>query len=420
MTLDPALLAAVAAAPDDDLPRLVAADWLDDHGHPDHAEFIRAQVRLATTDPWEPFAVLCRHRRTDWLRGDRWRDTLPRVDGSGIEWQPDRAFRRGFGWALIVRDVRWLLAEAPRLFAEAPVGELHLPTATLDEWRAFAKADWLPRVKAVHFYGTTTPVEPVRELIASPLSSGIEEIVFEKASGDGLPVLLEDLFESSLGGRLLRLEFLVGPHDSRPMLDALRSAAKSIPLRRLALRTFSPPDRDLHWLYLSRLFEKVTDLDLVHCPGSDPPWLWRAADDHLGRFSRLRISGCGNVNGYKTDKVMSALRSLDLSDDPLDLPADIRDPYRLLVGSLPELRSLTLRRTQFRDVMIEPWTALAPFWPNLVELDLRDNRITDAGAKHLLEAPIPSDLTALLLDGNPIGDGMRDRLRGHFGDRVIV
>lgn len=47
MTEEQALLAAVKAHPDDDLPRLVLADWLDEQGQPDCAEFIRLQVELA-------------------------------------------------------------------------------------------------------------------------------------------------------------------------------------------------------------------------------------------------------------------------------------------------------------------------------------------------------------------------------------
>ncbi len=48
MTRDEAaLLRAVVAAPDDDTPRLVFADWLDEHGQPDRAEFIRLQCELA-------------------------------------------------------------------------------------------------------------------------------------------------------------------------------------------------------------------------------------------------------------------------------------------------------------------------------------------------------------------------------------
>lgn len=42
-----ALRAAVRAAPSDDLPRLVAADWLDERGEPERAEFIRLQVEAA-------------------------------------------------------------------------------------------------------------------------------------------------------------------------------------------------------------------------------------------------------------------------------------------------------------------------------------------------------------------------------------
>jgi uncharacterized protein (TIGR02996 family) len=42
-----ALVRAVIAAPDDDTPRLAAADWLDEYDRPDRAAFIRAQVELA-------------------------------------------------------------------------------------------------------------------------------------------------------------------------------------------------------------------------------------------------------------------------------------------------------------------------------------------------------------------------------------
>ena len=42
-----ALLAAVCAAPDDDLPRLVYADWCDENGRPERGELIRSQIELA-------------------------------------------------------------------------------------------------------------------------------------------------------------------------------------------------------------------------------------------------------------------------------------------------------------------------------------------------------------------------------------
>lgn len=36
--------------PDDDVPRLIAADWLEDNGHPQRAEFIRVQIQLHNLD----------------------------------------------------------------------------------------------------------------------------------------------------------------------------------------------------------------------------------------------------------------------------------------------------------------------------------------------------------------------------------
>jgi len=44
-----ALVQAILHAPDDDAPRLVYADWLDDHGDADRAEFIRVQCRMASS-----------------------------------------------------------------------------------------------------------------------------------------------------------------------------------------------------------------------------------------------------------------------------------------------------------------------------------------------------------------------------------
>src|SRR5437763_14201269 len=69
MTDRAAFLAAIAAAPADDLPRLVFADWLDEHGDPDRAEFIRLQCAAARGEPADPtrVAALEAAHHVDWL-----------------------------------------------------------------------------------------------------------------------------------------------------------------------------------------------------------------------------------------------------------------------------------------------------------------------------------------------------------------
>ncbi len=69
-----ALLAGIAADPDNDLRRLVFADWLDDHGEPARAEFIRLQIEgPRVTDPaeWKSLDArvreLFRDHAADWF-----------------------------------------------------------------------------------------------------------------------------------------------------------------------------------------------------------------------------------------------------------------------------------------------------------------------------------------------------------------
>jgi uncharacterized protein (TIGR02996 family) len=54
-----AFLAAIIVEPDDDLPRLVYADWLDEHGEPERAEFIRVQCRITAMErEYDPQSLL--------------------------------------------------------------------------------------------------------------------------------------------------------------------------------------------------------------------------------------------------------------------------------------------------------------------------------------------------------------------------
>jgi uncharacterized protein (TIGR02996 family) len=70
-----AFLADVKDRFDDDAPRLIFADWLDDHGEHDRAEFLRAQCLLLSLPPGDPRRPalarrereLLRRRAADWL-----------------------------------------------------------------------------------------------------------------------------------------------------------------------------------------------------------------------------------------------------------------------------------------------------------------------------------------------------------------
>ncbi len=118
-----ALLTAVVDSPADDLPRLVAADWLDDRGDPERAEFIRLQCAVESeTDP-KRVRELQWKIRTLWnsLEGQLWAVeacpnlvTMEFAHGGALNaltvQHTERVFfRRGFPEVVCCPAVDWLM-----------------------------------------------------------------------------------------------------------------------------------------------------------------------------------------------------------------------------------------------------------------------------------------------------------------------
>jgi uncharacterized protein (TIGR02996 family) len=74
-----AFLRTILAYPEDDAPRLVFADWLDEHGEFARAEFIRLQIELYHATPEEDVREL-QQREQELLRDNelRWNAVLSR------------------------------------------------------------------------------------------------------------------------------------------------------------------------------------------------------------------------------------------------------------------------------------------------------------------------------------------------------
>jgi uncharacterized protein (TIGR02996 family) len=123
MTESDAFLSAIADRPDDDLPRLVYADWLDEHGDPDRAEFIRVQIehaRLPLNDPRRA-ELLVRERALLAEHRDAWK--MPQIPGVA------QLFQRGFVDQLDTTGA-WLLAHQQTLLAAPMVRELKIRNAS--------------------------------------------------------------------------------------------------------------------------------------------------------------------------------------------------------------------------------------------------------------------------------------------------
>ncbi|MDY3560832.1 TIGR02996 domain-containing protein [Gemmata sp. JC673] len=129
-----ALLAAIGAHPDEDTPRLVYADWLDEHGRPERAEFIRLQC-LPDGDE----AQLMREAELEERNRGRWLTDLRVPQFAEAQW----AFRRGFPEALTA-PIEPFLDRYKRLAALPWVRSLCLRVSENHPVADFLERDWNP------------------------------------------------------------------------------------------------------------------------------------------------------------------------------------------------------------------------------------------------------------------------------------
>ncbi len=165
-----ALIRSVVASPDDDTPRLVYADWLDEHGRADRARLIRVQCQSEVLRAEEQ-ALLDGHYR-------EWGGEL--YDYGADSW----IFHRGFPEEITIHLDHFLETHAD-LNALTPLRRLTLTCANDDELAELAALPVLKQVRALEL-GQPAPradmtaasygPEGVRSLAASPHLSGLQKL----------------------------------------------------------------------------------------------------------------------------------------------------------------------------------------------------------------------------------------------------
>jgi uncharacterized protein (TIGR02996 family) len=138
MTDRQAFLNAIIDRPDDDLLRLVFADYLEENGDADRAEFIRLQVEHAASQPDSDGWMVRESRLRELLRIHDWR--IPDLRGK-------QDFRRGFVEAVSTTAER-LIALPDEAFDSTPVRELRVWMAR-DHLEDVADLPWMRRAETL-------------------------------------------------------------------------------------------------------------------------------------------------------------------------------------------------------------------------------------------------------------------------------
>lgn len=230
MAHDEAFIQSIREAPGDDAPRLIYADWLEEHGQAERAEFIRVQCRLAGLSEDAPDKPELQSRAEDLLRKNwnEWAGPLRAIVGPwyarygepwGEEYHPDalRRFQRGFvdTLALVAEDFLQHVEQLKRL---VPLRELRL-------WGAGRCADRLAKEPGLaglsvlsfnDYYDAPLTAGDAAALAKSPYLNGLSALYLGRNSlgDDGVVALVSapwlidvtvlDLSDNGLSDRALR------------------------------------------------------------------------------------------------------------------------------------------------------------------------------------------------------------------------
>jgi uncharacterized protein (TIGR02996 family) len=334
----------IVANIDDMVPRLVYADWLEENGQDDRAEFIRVQIQRSRLPAWDAAQVRLRLREQALLQlhGEEWLAELPAIEG--VKWE---GFRRG-----IVAEVSFASFEAMRASAHACRAVAPVEAVTV-RWPRKAEAGQ-----------ADTPIAELREL-----------------SLTGRP------------GRLDTVTWLAGS----PQLSTLRSlTAHGLWVAGLSRLVASP--------HLARL--KALRLPSNNLGNAGIRALIRAAA--LSALEELDLSGRGVSERYVDDPIvrspgmetlagwagLATVRSLTLSGNELGragLRTLLRSPHAAA------LKQLSLRNSRLDgQAMAEFGDAVAGL--RLETLDLGENLLEELGVEHIVTAACLRELKVLRLD----------------------
>jgi len=416
------LRAAVLADSDDDLPRLVYADWLDESGDPDGARFLRAQIALAALPEWNPQAVALRRTQPEWDLSEARRVGLPPLpEERGLRWPPagHGAFRRGFGYWAQVPMLTALRTELPRLLEREPIERLGLFAATLEQWREFAASPWLPRIRELDFDGIGAPIEAMRELVEAPGASGLRTLRFQSSISPAMPEILSRLMRSPLGDRLTALNLSQAFGSDAGWFEDFQDAFEvgGERLEELHLHSMGFGEVHLHEFLISRSWTNLRELTVANDAARNTS-LGFLYPDCWPALRTIRFTGVG-LDFTDADRLANNLRPPGLTVLDFALAPIRPEAVRALAKAehLAPLRVVRLRRMRIDNRGVR-YLVRAKFWKNLVELDLRGNPIDVNGAKFLLERRPPPELELLAIDRN-FPDAVCERLRDHFAGKVV-
>jgi uncharacterized protein (TIGR02996 family) len=397
--LPQAFLDAIVSDMEDDAPRLIYADWLDEQGQGERAEFIRVQVERARRPAWDAAQVGLRLREQELLKlhGENWLAELPSIEGA--RWE---GFRRG-----IIAEVSFASFEAMRRSAHACRAVAPIEAVTV-RWprRREGRKTVKPIAELRELTLTGTPEYESFEWVAeSPQLATLRRLTAGGVWSD-LPALLASPHLANL--RSLRLPSNGLGNEG---FGALAEAATLSALEELDLSSISRHERYNY----DEVIRAASIRALVNWPGLATIRLLNLAGNdlnrdglrallrspHVGALKELSLRD-GRLDGQVIGEFASALpglclETLDLGENVLK---DVGAEYVATAPCLRELKTLRLDRCEITLAGARLFAKKAAFLGGLRQLDIGHNHFGPIGLADLLKREPPTLHTLQMRDND--------------------
>ncbi len=425
-----AFLQAVIENPDDDAPRLIYADWLEEQGESQRAELIRTQCELARlAEDDEVRRPILQEREWTLLsaHAKEWLAELPVLEG--IKWDestplgklhsvPD--FERGFACSIIAENEKAFQEHTASIFRAAPVNRLGFNhrAKNLDLFLSCPELERLRRLgMSAQFHRRRRNWQKCfAQLVNCPRLAQLREL---------------DLWLNKLGDKGVQI-LIDSPYLTR--LTTLDLGSNDVSMAGMRSLSAWPVHKQLKYINLAGnpignvgarellSWPSLTDLTL----SSDdigPEWVSALVGSPL--LSRLRGLSVGGNIGNEGVRLLAdcprpiRLAQLNLSSCNLDFTASAPSLHQAVW--LRELNILDLGNNRIASAGARDLADLASLGhlPKLKVLYLEGAEIDDAGVYALADCPLARQLEELNLSGNQFSKKAWSRLRKRIGGRVV-
>jgi uncharacterized protein (TIGR02996 family) len=390
--LEEAFWRSIQEAPDDDAPRLIYADWLEEQGDPAlaaRAEFIRVQCELARLpeDAKDRRADLENREAVLWKKhGKAWGAPLR-------PFSRKFSFRRGFPDQVLVQG-KTFLENAEKVLSAAPIFSIRLRNSK-EQISALAQCPALGRLISLSLYWNHIGLKRAQVFFASPHLSRLSDLDLD--DNDIRVGGVRALAEAKLP-RLKTLNLRANKIENAG-LESLAGAPLLGQLHTLGLVHNDLGDAGVAALAASPHAEGLVSLDLGYNPAIGDSGVYAlACSPHL---SRLRNLGLGAESAYQvqgrstgvteigaralaSSVSLAGLTSLDLGGQSL-----LGDAGVCALVESTNLTRLTTLRLWGCGIGARGVAALASsaWLAGLTHLDLADNPWTDEAAEALARSP---------------------------------